>query len=192
MNSFCAQEYIWFEVKNLVIISHKTDIFLDQACKKIRSRETRYCSRIFFSRAQTNRLSVQQYLFLLKLKEQKITNDINFYLQQQPSVDGGMEYSNYDQQQQYGKASQYQQQNYQQPYQQQPQSYQQYQQPNQPMNVSQTINYGSTTASHTNPFNVAPPTANPFTGEMSSNFVQPATTDDYSHDVVQQQNQQWQ
>ncbi|XP_014231794.1 vesicular glutamate transporter 1 [Trichogramma pretiosum] len=75
-----------------------------------------------------------------------------------------------------------------------------YQQQHEPMmsNQAAAMSYGATDGS-VNPFVAAAaaappvPSTNPFaSGAMSASYVQPAARDDYSHDVVQQSQQQWQ
>lgn len=47
------------------------------------------------------------------------------------------------------------------------------------------INYGSTETNDSNPFH----STNPFARDVNTSFVQPPATDDYTHDIVH--NQQW-
>jgi len=47
------------------------------------------------------------------------------------------------------------------------------------------INYGSTETHSNNPFH----STNPFASDVNASFVQPPATDDYSHDIVD--DQQW-
>jgi len=52
-------------------------------------------------------------------------------------------------------------------------------------NKAPVINYGSTETNSNNPFH----STNPFASDVSATLVQPPATDDYTHDVVH--NQQW-
>ena len=51
--------------------------------------------------------------------------------------------------------------------------------------VKPVISYGSTETNNSNPFH----STNPFARDMNASLVQPPATDDYSHDIIQ--NQQW-
>lgn len=52
-------------------------------------------------------------------------------------------------------------------------------------NKAPVINYGSTETHSNNPFH----STNPFASDISASLVQPPATDSYAHDVVH--NQQW-